>query len=262
MKSLIRSVARLYPPRWRDRYGTEFDAMLQDGDPDLWDLFDVLKGALAMRLCNVGLITVGFAILGALVAGFVSLKIPEKYASTATLHVQPIRAPIADADTDLMRKGIHDTFSMRKLIHTSLSQKSLAAVIQNENLYDHKDDHKGDRDDRSVDGLINRLRLAIRFELVRPVANSDETTFRITFVDQDRAKAQRVTENLIGLIMAANVAQRSASAARLYMREPPRLAASPTHPNRVSITALGCAVGLVIGAIVAKLRCATRPRMT
>lgn len=257
MKSLVRSVARLYPRRWRDRYGTEFDAVLQDGDPDLWDLFDVLKGALAMRLSDVGLITAGFAILGALVAGFVSLKIPEKYASTAMLDFQTIPAPIADTDTDSMQKVIHDTDSMRKLIHTSLSQKSLAAIIKNENLYNYT----GDRDDRSVDGLINRLRLAIRFELVRPVANSDETTLRITFIDQDRAKAQRVTGNLIGLMMEANVAQASASAVRLYMREPPRLAASPTNPNRHLITALGCVVGLVIGAIVAWLRCATRPRM-
>ena len=210
-----------------------------------------------MRLCDVGLITAGFAILGGLVAGFVSLKIPEKYASTAILHVQAKRAPIADADTDSMRKAIHDTFSMQKLIDTSLSQKSLAAVVKNEHLYDYN----GDRDDRSVDGLINRLRLAIRFELVRSVANSDETTFRITFVDQDRAKAQRVTENLIGLMMEANVAQPSASAARLNMREPPRLAASPTNPSGLLITAVGCAVGLVIGPIVAKFWCATRPRM-
>lgn len=257
MKSLIRSLARLYPPRWRDRYGTEFDALLQDRDPDVRDLFDVLKGALAMRLRDAGLITAGFALLGALVAGFVSLKIPEKYASTAMLQVQPIPAPIADADTDSMRKVEHDTGSMRKLMHSSLSQTSLAAIIQNESLYNYK----GNRDDRSVDGLINRLRLAIRFELVRPVANSNETTFRITFIDQDRARAQRVTEKLIGLLMETNVAQPSASAARLYMREPPRLAASPTNSNRLLITALGCAVGLVIGAIVAWLRCATRPRM-
>jgi LPS O-antigen subunit length determinant protein (WzzB/FepE family) len=257
MKSLIRRVARLYPPRWRDRYGAELDALLQDGDPDLWDLFDVLKGALAMRLSDVGLITAGFALLGALVAGFVSLKIPETYASTAMLDFRAIPTPIADVDTDSMRKVIHDTDSMRKLIYTSFSQKSLAAIIKNENLYNYR----GDRDDRSVDGLINRMRLAIRLELVRPGANSDETKFRITFVDQDRAKAQRVTENLIGLMMEANVAQPPASAARLYMREPPRLAASPTNPNRVLITVLGFAVGLVIGAIVAWLWCATCPRM-
>jgi hypothetical protein len=84
MKSLIRFVAILYPPRWRDRYGTEFDAMLQDGDPDLWDLFDVLKGALAMRLRSIRLITAAFMISSALVAGFVSLKIPGQCVCTDT----------------------------------------------------------------------------------------------------------------------------------------------------------------------------------
>jgi hypothetical protein len=84
MKSLIRSLARLYPPRWRDRYGAEFDALLKDEDSDWRSFFDVLKGALAMRLRSIRLITAAFMISSALVAGFVSLKIPGQCVCTDT----------------------------------------------------------------------------------------------------------------------------------------------------------------------------------
>jgi hypothetical protein len=46
MRQLIRWTARLYPAQWRERYGEELDALVEDIQPQWQDLFNVLLGAL------------------------------------------------------------------------------------------------------------------------------------------------------------------------------------------------------------------------
>ena len=46
MRNLIRWASRLYPARWRNRYASEFDALLDDISPSLGDVFDVIAQAL------------------------------------------------------------------------------------------------------------------------------------------------------------------------------------------------------------------------
>ena len=50
LKRLARLVARLYPRRWRARYGPEFDALLEDANLTLLDVFGVVRSALEMRM--------------------------------------------------------------------------------------------------------------------------------------------------------------------------------------------------------------------
>jgi len=49
MRPLIRWAARLYPPRWRNRYGAEFDALLDDISPSLGDVFNIIGDVLRVR---------------------------------------------------------------------------------------------------------------------------------------------------------------------------------------------------------------------
>ena len=49
MRTLIRWAARLYPATWRNRYGAEFEALLDDISPSLGDLCDVLGHVLRAR---------------------------------------------------------------------------------------------------------------------------------------------------------------------------------------------------------------------
>ena len=49
MRTLINWAARLYPARWRNRYATEFDALLDDISPSLGDLCNVLGHVLRVR---------------------------------------------------------------------------------------------------------------------------------------------------------------------------------------------------------------------
>jgi hypothetical protein len=50
MKRLARQLARLYPQHWRVRYGTEFEALLQDAHLTWSDLLDVVAGAFRSRI--------------------------------------------------------------------------------------------------------------------------------------------------------------------------------------------------------------------
>jgi len=52
MRPAIRFIAQLYPPNWRDRYGREFNALLDDVNPSWRDLLDVLRRGLEMRVAT------------------------------------------------------------------------------------------------------------------------------------------------------------------------------------------------------------------
>ena len=46
MRTLIRRAARFYPKAWRERYGAEFDALIDDMSPSFRDVCDVFRGVL------------------------------------------------------------------------------------------------------------------------------------------------------------------------------------------------------------------------
>jgi hypothetical protein len=50
MKGLALWFARWYPRQWRARYGREFDALLEDANLTLLDVFGVVRSALEMRM--------------------------------------------------------------------------------------------------------------------------------------------------------------------------------------------------------------------
>jgi len=70
MRRLIRWIARFYPAQWRERYGEELDALIEDIQPEWQDLFNVLLGALRMQVTtwNSLKIVTATALAGALVA--------------------------------------------------------------------------------------------------------------------------------------------------------------------------------------------------
>jgi len=50
MKRIAIWLARLYPRWWRSRYGEELDALLEDTNLTLLDVFGVVRSALEMRM--------------------------------------------------------------------------------------------------------------------------------------------------------------------------------------------------------------------
>jgi hypothetical protein len=50
MKHLVRLAAKMYPKPWRERYGEEFEALIEDAGVNVRILFDVLAGAALMQV--------------------------------------------------------------------------------------------------------------------------------------------------------------------------------------------------------------------
>ena len=101
MRQLIHWVAGLYPAAWRERYGGELDALVEDIQPRWEDLFNVLLGALRMQMTmrNSLKVVAAAALAGALVAGMLAFRTQERYVSTAVMRI----APAGQADSDPQR---------------------------------------------------------------------------------------------------------------------------------------------------------------
>jgi hypothetical protein len=52
MRRWTQMLGRLYPRAWRERYGEEFDALLEDVEPNWKQFCDVLGGAVKMQMAN------------------------------------------------------------------------------------------------------------------------------------------------------------------------------------------------------------------
>ncbi len=72
MKALLRWAARMYPAAWRERYGVEFDALLDDMSPTFADLCNVVWNVLRVRA--IASIEAAFLVLEA--ASPMSLRLP------------------------------------------------------------------------------------------------------------------------------------------------------------------------------------------
>ena len=91
MNLLLNLVLRLYPIWWRERYGDEFNALLEEVRPGIGGVLDILKGALAMQLSTHGnyIITIGLTTaIGLVVVLIFGLTMEHQFRSTALVHIQ------------------------------------------------------------------------------------------------------------------------------------------------------------------------------
>jgi uncharacterized membrane protein YeaQ/YmgE (transglycosylase-associated protein family) len=99
MKRATRFAARLlYPQQWRQRYGAEFDALIDDTAGSGADFLDVLSGGVAMRvrMSHPAVVTLLLGLVGSVVAGLGAFAVPARFESRGTMQVI---APAA-ADTE------------------------------------------------------------------------------------------------------------------------------------------------------------------
>jgi len=289
MKRLTRLLARLYPSRWRQRYGDEFDALLEDAPPKPRDAFDILWGAFKMQMSTwtFASITLACAVTGLLASFTISLSLPPTYRSHASLRVAPERI-VVDLDS-MFRDGctslgggtwscaVDETpalqrtmsESVMKLTQNVLSSNSLTAIIQRNNLYPQE------RARKSFDELAGNMRKNI---VVTPFPAEYPPNRRpaivVFFNYPDARVAQQVTKELMWRLIEGNVRQNAnddlprAFAARrshpqgdgwlnshfemrLEMLAFPSLPARPDGPNRATIAGAGLFAGLLTGLALA-----------
>src|SRR3954469_9147014 len=115
---------RVYPAAWRERYASEFAALLEDVKPGWREWGDVVRGGLKMRVTwNLGTVMTVCGVLGAAVACGFALRLPSVYISTAVVR--------------LANGGTYDHLAdhLQRVQTEALSRTSLATIIQSLDLY-------------------------------------------------------------------------------------------------------------------------------
>jgi hypothetical protein len=128
MKWLLRATARLYPRAWRDRYGEEFDVLIDDVPPRWRDIPNVLMGALIMHLSRPSLLTLaaGLTVVGALAGAVVSLTRPAMYASPSQVQVS---VPDRTASSDARARRVMEVMNAA-LDTAALDKKNVMVTVQ------------------------------------------------------------------------------------------------------------------------------------
>ena len=87
MNRLTKPFVRLYPAKWRKRYGSEFEALLEDVSLGWSAHFDLLKGAIRMQFSTPSFPKLALMLsLAGLLAGLAaSYVVAPRYTSTALL---------------------------------------------------------------------------------------------------------------------------------------------------------------------------------
>lgn len=171
MRSAARLLARLYPRAWRERYGAEFDALLEDTTLKPHDLFDLTTGALTMQIKSRNAAALFAAIaVAALIAGIaVAMSMSTRYVSTSVIH------------------AIGDQQQFQPAIERVLSRTSLVAIIAKQNLY------TAERRSQPLEDAIETMKRNIRIgRTYGDTSNAITVQFHYSEPDATRRTAQQL----------------------------------------------------------------------
>ncbi len=232
MKPWITLAARLlYPSPWRKRYGTEFQALLEDVNPGWRELFDVLGGALKMQLTTGATywkLGAAFMIAGALIATVASFALTKEYTSTAVLRMTSDLDGLAHAEQKV------------------LSRKSLAQIIQDPAL----DLYPSERAKQPLEDVVEYMRTRSIHINVMYLRDKDKSTaFEVRFHYPDKQKAQAVVRTLVARL--AEEFEPTKSGQNLEILDSPTLPKLADSPKRPEMLITGSAAGLLLGLLSA-----------
>ena len=273
MKRVLKLLARLYPSSWRERYGKEYDALLEHAAPRPLDLLDVLWGAVEMQLTsrNFVRIVLPFSLAGTFAATLISFAVPPHYSSEKIL---PVITTNTSANA-LEANGAHSAFS----------QEFLGSVIAKRNLYSQE------RGSMHANEVIEMMRRSIHFHVIPPTSPNELRGFEglpflpvqhgtlqpvqvaVQFDYTDPHVAQQVDLDLVNELLfcapshgfawigGANPFFRSRDSFIAYQRSGASLPNKPNGPGRIELGIIGLLAGLTSGMIAAAIL-GSHPRAT
>jgi hypothetical protein len=241
MKTLMRWAARLYPPAWRQRYGVELEALIDDVGPGGRDVWDILRGALLMHLRMTGLsfgkILAACALAGIVVAGIWSSTLRDRYVSTAVMrmNVAPVSSP-ADPRWAVM----HHLLIMEQAV---LSRSSLSSIIQQESLY------PDERKKLPLEDIV--LLMRNRDLRIQPTISAGQSAFTVEFTGENPTAAQATVNAIVKALVEENLHMSTGGLdrARVELLAPASLPSQPTGPNRLRVIGNGLGAGLLLGLL-------------
>jgi len=190
MDRLTKLAANLYPRWWRDRYGDEFTALLEDARPGLGGTLDVLKGALAMQLSSPSSIkTLLLCTIAGLIVGIgATFFLTPQYSSNALVTVtRGERADLIDA--------------IKRYSNEVMGRQELDNIISKWNLYPNE------RSNMPYDAVLELMKRNIRIAETTAIDYGRERpAVELSFRYHDPVLAQRVAHRLVVAYMANNFA--------------------------------------------------------
>jgi len=230
VKKLFLLAARLYPAAWRDRYGVEFQALLDEITPGWLDIVDVINGGLQMHLRRLhpAVLAVAFGLAAAFVAGAVAVNTADRFVSTGTMSVKPWMPE------DAMPTLARDAFSTSRL----------TGIIKEYDLY------RSERASSPVENVVERMRDDINVQLV------SRSVFKVSFASSDVRKAQPVANELMGQLVRSNL---EVSRSTVQVIDPPDEPQRFINRRRVTLAGLGgFGGGALIGTLIGLFLSATK----
>jgi hypothetical protein len=179
MKRLLRWLIRLYPRAWRERYGNEFEALIEDSPPRWRMIFDLLKGAFTMQFAmpNMARVLAVMTIAG-LAAGFgISYAVKPRYES----HAQLVFSSTSSQPSDLVIAFLHYRDEI-------MSRLQLSRIIQDPGLSLYADEVRTS----PIEDVIDTMRSDLKFEMTNATARALQ--FRVSFAFSDAEKAQKTVQ--------------------------------------------------------------------
>ncbi len=246
MRRWLKVAASLYPRAWRERYGEEFDALLEDYQPGWREFANVLAGALTMQITSGTLYWKTMAAVGAAGAALAvvaAFTVPRTYVASALVQL-PAR-------------------SLDRLAQHAASDGNLEWLA-----FDPKLDLYPDAPyRRSEEDALADMRRNTRIEVV-PLSSHDGARglgLKVTFAYPDKAKAEAAAARIAAdAVRDAKLAEEDR--ARLWPRfwpqtappppgpealvlAPASAAAEPRGPAALRFAGIGAGAGLMAGAL-------------
>lgn len=225
MNHLAKWVMRLYPARWRKRYGEELDALICDAGADVRTVADLAKGGIRMQFSTWSFLklAVVLGIAGMLAGLGFSLFIPSTYVAT----------------TELRLTGTDSVVPAFELLQTGLTTRAqLSSVINDPTLMLYRDRLGTEPLDDVIQQMHNNLSISL----------DDASKLSIRFVYPDREKAEAAVRILVA---SAPKVLNDARAPGKYpdyldVLETATLPSRPLRPDAWITAACGFALALLV----------------
>ena len=168
-----------------------------------------------MKTWSFGRVVTVCGIAGVVLAATMAFSMPYRYRSTATLKAET-----------------RDPAVWNGLTRAAFTPQALSDIIHRERLYAGAPPDVG----------IDLMRRAIRIEPAAP------SLVRVSFAGEDPVQAQRVSQELVGRIIDANVTLPNGGLIQLVV--PADLAKKQIERKRYGLAGLGLPVGLLFGIVL------------
>ena len=250
MNHLAHWMMRLYPKRWRARYGDELDALLADTGADARVVTDLFRGGIRMQFKTWSFLKLALALglAGMLIGVGIAFMLPNEYTSVATMQITP-----AQISEDMVQANINNSLNERiqQMQTQVMSRTVLTGIINDPQLRLYSSELAV----KPLEDVIEEMKGNIRIDFVAlPGAlGKRASAFDIKFTYPDRDKAQQTVRALLNAFDAQNLQQSMATPRhfgeyRLDVLDAATFPSSPIYPSRRMVALAGLIAALLLAS--------------